>query len=222
MGLFLSRSFSRAAHLFSFVSFFVRYESLFLRLRPEAVARRSCQGCGDQPLGLALTVPSTAAPSNAVGLGQQDDDQRGSPRSSADLSRHNLVFGGSKDPNHDTVMRIGAKLRSGGPILCYGVISHGVPPGHRHLEPSLATRHEWTGWAKTVGCLLRPPGHCAGRRMTPSGTTPSRTSRHRAIRSLRAKATIMVLRVPRAFSVRTRNHYAKALSFWNRRNRHAN
>jgi hypothetical protein len=42
--------------------------------------------------------------------------------------------------------------------------------------------------------------------MTPSGTTPSRTSRHRAIRSLRAKATIMVLRVPRAFSVRTRNH----------------
>ena len=80
------------------------------------------------------------------------------------------------------------------------------PPGHRHLEPSLATRHEWTGWAKTVGCLLRPPGHCAGRRMTPSGTTPSRTSRHRAIRSLRAKATIMVLRVPRAFSVRTWNH----------------
>ena len=44
MGLFLSRSFSRAAHLSSFISFFVRYESLFLRLRPEAVARRSCQG----------------------------------------------------------------------------------------------------------------------------------------------------------------------------------
>src|SRR6266550_3498074 len=64
-------------------------------------------------------------------------------------------------------------------------------------------------------------GHCAGRRMTPSGTTPSRTSRHRAIRSLRAKATIMVLRVPRAFSVRARNHCAKALSFWNMRNRHA-
>ena len=57
--------------------------------------------------------------------------------------------------------------------------------------------------------------------MTPSGTTPSRTSRHRAIRSLRAKATIMVLRVPRAFSVRARNHCAKALSFWNMRNRHA-
>ena len=44
MGLFLSRSFSRAVHLSSFVSFFVRSESPFLRLRPEAVARRSCQG----------------------------------------------------------------------------------------------------------------------------------------------------------------------------------
>jgi hypothetical protein len=32
--------------------------------------------------------------------------------------------------------------------------------------------------------------HCAGRRTMPSGTTPSRTSRHKAIRSLRAKATI--------------------------------
>ena len=49
MGLFSSRSFSRAAHLFSFVSFFVRYESLFLRLRPEAVARRSCQGWSRRP-----------------------------------------------------------------------------------------------------------------------------------------------------------------------------
>ncbi len=61
--------------------------------------------------------------------------------------------------------------------------------------------------------------HCAGRRTTPSGTTPSRTSRHKAIRSLRAKATIMGLRVPRAFSVRVRNHCTKALSFWNMRNR---
>jgi hypothetical protein len=46
--------------------------------------------------------------------------------------------------------------------------------------------------------------------------------RHKAIRNLRAKATIMVLRVPRAFSVRARNHFAKALPFWNMRNRHAN
>ena len=48
------------------------------------------------------------------------------------------------------------------------------------------------------------------------------TRRHRAINNLRAKTTIMVLRVPRAFSVRDRNYCAKALSFWNMRNRHAN
>jgi hypothetical protein len=52
-----------------------------------------------------------------------------------------------------------------------------------------------------------------GRRTTPSGTTLSRTSRHKAIKSLRAKATIMSLRVPRAFSVRARNHCAKVLFF---------
>jgi hypothetical protein len=44
MGLFLSRTLSRAAYLSSFVSFFVRSERPFLRLRREAVARRSCQG----------------------------------------------------------------------------------------------------------------------------------------------------------------------------------
>jgi hypothetical protein len=36
--------------------------------------------------------------------------------------------------------------------------------------------------------------HHAGRMATPSGTTPSRASRHNAISSLRASATIMVLR----------------------------
>ena len=39
---------------------------------------------------------------------------------------------------------------------------------------------------------------------------------------LGAKATIMGFRVPRAFSVRDRNHFVKALFFWCRRNRHAN
>ncbi len=150
-----------------------------------------------------------------------DDDQRGARLQGADQSRHNLVFGWSKDPNHDAVMRIGAKLRGGGPILCYGVISHAVyrvtATSNRHRLPSQAGR---TG-PKLVGCLQQLV-YYAGRRTTSSGTTPSRTNRHRAIRSLRAKATIMVLRAPRAFSVRARNHCAKALSFWNMRNRHAN
>src|SRR5262249_20987284 len=113
-----------------------------------------------------------------------------------------------------------AKLRSGGPILPFGIESQGNTSGPRHLEPSSAACHKRTDLAETVGCDFR--SHYAGRRTIPSGTTPSRTSRHRAIRSLRAKATIMVLRVPPAFSVRVQNHRAKALSFWNLRNRHAN
>jgi hypothetical protein len=39
--------------------------------------------------------------------------------------------------------------------------------------------------------------------------------------SLRAKATIIFLREVRAFLVRASNHFAKALSFWNLRKRHA-
>jgi hypothetical protein len=40
---------------------------------------------------------------------RSDDDQRGAPLSGAVQSRHNLVSGGSKDPNHDAVMRIGSE-----------------------------------------------------------------------------------------------------------------
>ena len=104
-----------------------------------------------------------------------------------------------------------AKLRSGGPILFLGITAM-AQTGTRHLEPSSATvtsgRTGPNCWVPSATSV-----YCAGRRTTPSGTTPSRTSRHKAIRSLRAKATIMSLRVPRAFSVRARNHCANALFF---------
>ena len=35
-----------------------------------------------------------------------------------------------------------AKLRSGGPILPFGIESQGNTSGLRHLEPSSATRHQ--------------------------------------------------------------------------------
>jgi hypothetical protein len=76
--------------------------------------------------------------------------------------------------------------------------------------------------AETVGVPSVSSVHYAARKTTPSETMPSRTSRHRAIISLRAKATIMGFRVPRGFSVRDRNHFVKALFFRCRRNRHAN
>ena len=122
-----------AAHLSSFVSFFVRSESTrsFVPDPPQRQPSRAGAvkaGClfGDHPRGLALTVPSTAAPSNAVGLGQQDDDQRGA-RVRARIYRATTLY--SVGPRTRTMMQSCAsvaKLRSGGPILCYGVISHGV------------------------------------------------------------------------------------------------
>ena len=96
--------------------------------------------------------------------------------------------------------------------------------GPRHLEPSSATRHHSADRAETVRRLANwSTGRVfqAGRMTTPSGITPSRTSRHRAISSLRARATIMVLRAFGAFSVRWRYHCASALSFWKTGNLHA-
>ena len=61
----------------------------------------------------------------------RDDDIEGSPRVVHDCSCHILVCGGYRDPDHDAVMRIGSKLRGGGPILTYGMQameSAGAPP----------------------------------------------------------------------------------------------
>src|SRR6516162_11093703 len=65
------------------------------------------------PQGLALTVPSTAAPSNAVGLGQQDDDQRGA-RIRARIYRATTLY--SVGPRTRTMMQILCR-RSGRKVL---------------------------------------------------------------------------------------------------------
>src|SRR5882724_2050222 len=227
-GAFFVKEFARAANLLSFVSFFVRSQSPFLRPDPrfaDVVARRSCQGWPPrQPCGMlraCQAIPLQLRARRHAGC-DRDDDQRGA-RFRARISRAATLY--SVGPRTRTMMQSyasAAKLRSGGPILPFGIESQGNTSGFRHLEPSSATRHQWTDRAETVGCPSVISVHYAGRRTTPSGTTPSRTRRHRAISSLRAKATIMVLRVPRALSVRARNHCAKVLSFWNMRNRHAN
>ena len=64
---------------------------------------------GGHPQGLALTVPSTAAPSNAVGLGQQDDDQRGA-RIRARIYRATTLY--SVGPRTRTMMQSCASVRS--------------------------------------------------------------------------------------------------------------
>src|SRR5262249_60625099 len=56
--------------------------------------------------------------------------------------------------------------------------------------------------------------YAAGRMSKPAGGSPVVTSRQSAIRSFRANAIIMILRVlPRASAVRARYHWASALSF---------
>src|SRR3954470_8476615 len=72
-----------------------------------------------------------------------------------------------------------------------------------------------------TGCGLATYA-AAGRSTTPRGTSPVVTSCHSAMSSLRASATIIVLRVaPRASAVRARYHCASPLSFWNIRKRQA-
>jgi hypothetical protein len=137
----------------------------------------------------------------------------GSPLPGAVQSRHNLVSGRSEDPNHDAVMRIGSEAPKRRTHSSNRHESQGTcrksATSNRHRCPSQAYEQ-----GRNRRGAFSAPIHCAGRKTTPSGTTPSHTSRHRAMRSLRAKATIMGLRAPRAFSVRARNHCAKALSFW--------
>ena len=131
---------------------------------------------------------------------------------------------GRNDPDHDAVLRIGSEAPRRRAHSAQRHESHGfrgTPPPRTVIgDPS-----PWCGSRRScqaigdVHSIARV--HYAARMATPSGTTPSRTSRHNAIRSLRASATIMVLRAFGACSVRRRYHCARALFFWNSRNRHA-
>src|SRR5260370_36426697 len=60
--------------------------------------------------------------------------------------------------------------------------SHGNTSGPRHLEPSSATPSQVDGLGRNCWVPSASSVHDAGRRTTPSGTTPSRTNRHKAIR----------------------------------------
>jgi hypothetical protein len=109
------RRFDRSAHLFSLVSFFVRSENPFLRPDPRfacAGARRNCQGWPSHqpfPTSSAVARPHLDSFEHDGTLGAIGMTIRGEPAFGRDQSRHNLVSGGSKDPNHDAVMRIGSE-----------------------------------------------------------------------------------------------------------------
>ena len=109
-----------------------------------------------------------------------------------------------------------AKLRAAG----HSLGRHQVPCSNtasRHLGSSIRQSAEnpvrapnGAEWSARSGKPFQP----AGRKTTPSSVSPVVTKRQSAMSSLRASATIIVLRVPtRLSAVRARYHNANALSF---------
>ena len=219
MGFFCQWAFR--TFYFSSPSFFVRFERPFLRPDPlfsDAVERRGCQG-------RALRAPARAWPcqvrARAARSCGRDDEVEGSSLSGTIGSHRNLVFGGPRDPNHDAAMRIGAKLRSGGPILPCGIESHGNCGGFRHLEPSTATHRKCADGAETVRCFDQSPFNAPA-------AGPHRPARRRLAPAATRRSTACA-QVPRPWSSDSRwrsrcgldTSLANALSFWNMRKRHA-
>src|SRR5271168_5441393 len=163
--------------LFFFASFFVRSEGRFFvpirtslesaRAGAVKVGRRANLARHTPPFpGHTLTASSTTAPLGAV----RTMTIRGGARLRARINRATTLY--SVGPRTRTMMQSyasAAKLRSGGPILLFGIESQGNTSGLRHLEPSSATRHQPTDRAETVGCPSVTSIPYAGRRTTPSG-----------------------------------------------------
>jgi hypothetical protein len=86
----------------------------------------------------------------SISLGSRDDNQRGARFRARFESRHNLVCGRSKDPNHDAVMRIGSEAPK-----------RRTHSSNRHesqgtcRESTTSNRHRYSiVRAETVGVLL--------------------------------------------------------------------
>src|SRR5580692_3909368 len=141
---------------------------------------------------------------------------RGELAIGAHLRATDLYAVGLFDPNHDAVIRIGGEAPGGGPILSVGIkcqvrIRHPAT-SDRQFGSRLKSQRAPNGaeWCARSG----KPFQDAGRKTTPSSGSPVVTKRQSAMTSLRASATIIVLRVPiRLSAVRTRYHSASALSF---------
>jgi hypothetical protein len=128
--------------------------------------------------GHTLTAPSTTAPLGAV----RTMTIRRSPLAGADQSRHSLVFGGSKDPNHDAVMRIGSeapKRRTHSSIRHKSQgTSRDSATSNRYRRPVTSVRTR----PKLSGYLQRPPvivPHAKRRR--PGQCPPARAATGRSV-----------------------------------------
>src|SRR6516162_1538932 len=145
------------------------------------------------------------------------EDPRGARHWGAS-SCHRLVFGRIVGPDHDAVIRIGGKAPGGGPVLSVGIqcqVRIRLPAtsdrqfGSRAESQRRAPKMVLSGMPVPVSSFQD-----AGRKTTPSSGSPIVTKRQSAMISLRASATIIVLRVPlRLSAVRARYHNASARSF---------
>ena len=110
-----------------------------------------------------------------------------------------------------------AKLRAAGPFCSVGIKCHVRIRLPATSDRQFGSRAEKPARAPNgAECYARSgkPFQDAGRKTTPSNGSPVVTKRQSAMISLRASATIMVLRVPlRLSAVRARYHNASALSF---------
>src|SRR6202043_2106313 len=109
-----------------------------------------------------------------------------------------------------------AKLRAAGPFFrsaSSAMFEYGFPPP-RIVNSAVVLKSQRAPNGAEWYARSGKPFQDAGRKTTPSSGSPVVTKRQSAIISLRASATIIVLRVPlRLSAVRARYHNASALSF---------
>ena len=109
---------------------------------------------------------------------------------------------GPSDPHHDAAMRIGGEAPGGGPILESGLEARGAlgsPP------PRIVFGSGQHRGRQTPILTLVFSAHAA-RNTTPAGSSPVVTKRHNSTSSLRARATISVLRTLPPAPCATRPH----------------
>ena len=149
-----------------------------------------------------------------TGSGTTKRSEVSSP-SGASIAPQTCIRSIQKDRNHDAVMRIGGEAPRRR--------AHSKPRLKDHVQGRVAAtsvRHLLVATKRRANCrifsrpCLQASRYVAGRRSRPARTSPVVTSRQSAMRSFRASATIIVLRVPpRASAVRFRYHSANTLSF---------
>jgi len=133
MGRFLSRGFPRGAYPIILTScFLVRPVSPFPRPDPHdrvEPARAEAVKDGRVSAHRRLVLEGFEHDGTLERVG--DDDVRGELRRGARSIVPHPCMRRAKDPNHDAGIRIGSKLRGGGPILTHGIeamLTCGTPP----------------------------------------------------------------------------------------------